>query len=484
MAPKDHCDPEEGIIELFDIVDAPEAVSGKTPEAPDDAAPEDAMPETSAPEQSDEPDEPSGGSGQAVSRYPFENVPDFLDEFDKTPNMTFLPPKAEADGAESDGPEEGRGKEGRDRPAALHEPDEELVRAFEAEMAKAGGTVCKASPEDGHAASDAAELPDAVDERIEQNHADISGVLSAAAESPSCGPAPEDGVADRPASSPDAEPQTEERNGEADVERAEVPLPPETLSPFLPLAAEGIPAEKKDFPALSGVVEERITRLEEALSRLSERVAALEQRVDEAGEASGTEGPGAALSEAIEAVSKEKDALRGEMRALSPEGGASEGEAAEACSPVPSDALYGPRAHAVEAVPFSVVDEAAPSHEGPDLLGLALESLQERVALLERRPALSPDVAGIAQDVLALVRVDMEKAAEEQEAAHRMLEDMQRRVQELEKRPLPQLILPELPDAEAIAADVMSRIRADFDRITAETAARVLREEIARLMGK
>lgn len=482
MAPKDHCDPEEGIIELFDIVDAPEAVSGKTPEAPDDAAPEGAMPETSAPEQSDEPDEPAGGSGQTVSRYPFENVPDFLDELDKTPNMTFLPPKAEADGAGSEGPEEGRGEEGRDRAAALHEPDEELVRAFEAEMAKAGGTVCKASPEDGPAAPDAAELPDAVDERIEQNHADISGVLSAAAESPSCGPAPEDGVADRPASSPDAEPQTEERNGEADVERAEVPPPPETLSPFLPLAAEGIPAEEKDFPALSGVVEERITRLEEALSRLSERVAALEQRVDEAGETSGTEVPGVALSEAIEAVSQEKDALRGEMRALSPEGGAPE-DAAEACSHAPSDALSEPPA-AAEAVPFSVVDGAAPSHEGPDLLGLALESLQERVALLERRPALLPDVAGIAQDVLALVRVDMEKAAEEQEAARRTQEELQRRVQELEKRPLPQLILPELPDAEAIAADVMSRIRADLDRITAETAARVLREEIARLMGK
>lgn len=483
MAPKDHCDPEEGIIELFDIVDAPEAVSGKTPEAPDDAAPEDAMPETSAPEQSDEPDEPSGGSGQAVSRYPFENVPDFLGELDKTPNLTFLPPKAESEGAETDGPQEGRGEEGHDRPAALHEPDEELVRAFEAEMAKAGGAVCENSPEDGPAASDTAESPDAVDERI-RIAADASDVLPAPADVLVCGPDAE-GAADQLAPSTDAGPQAEERNEEADVERAEASLAPEASLPlFLPLAEEADPAGEKDVHVLPGVVEERIIRLEEALSRLSERVAALEQRVDEAGEASGTEGPGAALSEAIEAVSKEKDALRGEMRALSPEGGASEGEAAEACSPVPSDALYGPRVHAVEAVPFSEVDEAAPSYEGPDLLGLALESLQGRVALLERRPALTPDVAGIAQDVLALVRVDMEKAAEEQEAARRMLEDVQRRVQELEKRPLPQLILPELPDAEAIAADVMSRIRADLDRITAETAARVLREEIARLMGK
>lgn len=482
MAPKDRCDPEEGIIELFDIVDGPEAASGKTPGTFGDAALEEATPETPAPDQPHEPaeaDGPAGESGQSVSRYPFENGTDFLDGFDKTPNLTFLPPKAEADGPHADEPE-GRDEEGRPGPA---EPDEELVRAFEAEMAKAGGAVCEVSP--AHGPADATPFTDAVDERIEQTAAAISGVLSAEAEGPACGLDPEEGAADERVSSSDAEPQTEARDEEADEIGAEAAIQPEPRLPsFLPLAEEAAPAEEEGVPVLSGVVEERITRLEEALSRLSERVAALEQRVDEAGEASGTEVPGAALSEAVEAVSKEEDALRVEMRALSSEGGAPQGDAAEACSPAPSDAFSEPRAYATEAVPFSVVDEAAPSHEGPDLLGLALESLQERVALLERRPALSPDVAGIAQDVLALVRVDMEKAAEEQEAARRTLEELQRRVQELEKRPLPQLILPELPDAEAIAADVMSRIRADLDRITAETAARVLREEIARLMGK
>lgn len=479
MAPKDRCDPEEGIIELFDIVDIHEADSGTTSEAPDDAASEDDSPETLASDQSTkaaEPDEPAGESGQTVSRYPFENGQDFLDEFDKTPNLTFLPPKSEAADAEADAQEGQRDGEGQNGCAA---PDEELVRAFEAEMAKAGGTMCIPA-EDGPSAPDAAPSADAVDERIEGSAAGVFEVTSTAAEGPACEPAPEEG-ADQPASSPDAEPPTEESTGHADDEEAEAPIPSEaSLPPFLPLTAEAVPAQKEGAPVLPGVEEERITRLEEALSRLSERVAALEQRVDEAGaQASGTDVSGAALSEAIEAVSQEKDALRDEMRALSPEGGAEE-EASEAFS----SALSEPLDHAAEAVPFSVVDEAAPSEEGPDLLGLALESLQERVALLERRPALSPDVAGIAQDVLALVRVDMEKAAEEQEAARRELEELQRRVQELEKRPLPQLILPELPDAEAIAADVMSSIRADLDRITAETAARVLREEIARLMGK
>lgn len=96
----------------------------------------------------------------------------------------------------------------------------------------------------------------------------------------------------------------------------------------------------------------------------------------------------------------------------------------------------------------------------------------------------APDAAGIVQDVLALVRVDMEKASEEQEASARALEQLERRVQELESRPLPQLILPDLPDTEAITADVMSRIQNELDRIAAEAAARVLREEIAGLMGK
>ena len=112
------------------------------------------------------------------------------------------------------------------------------------------------------------------------------------------------------------------------------------------------------------------------------------------------------------------------------------------------------------------------------------ESLERRLALLESRPVQAPDAAGIVQDVLALVRVDMEKASEEQEASARALEQLERRVQELESRPLPQLILPDLPDTEAITADVMSRIQNELDRIAAEAAARVLREEIAGLMGK
>ena len=78
----------------------------------------------------------------------------------------------------------------------------------------------------------------------------------------------------------------------------------------------------------------------------------------------------------------------------------------------------------------------------------------------------------------------MEKACEEQETTARVLEQLQRRVQDLESRPLPQLILPDLPDAEAITADVMSRVRAEIDRIAAESAARVLREEIANLMKR
>ncbi|MFQ9492311.1 MAG: hypothetical protein ACLR0N_16385 [Bilophila wadsworthia] len=117
-------------------------------------------------------------------------------------------------------------------------------------------------------------------------------------------------------------------------------------------------------------------------------------------------------------------------------------------------------------IPWESSSQEADPDDGPDVLGLALESLERRLALLESRPVQAPDAAGIVQDVLALVRVDMEKASEEQEASARALEQLERRVQELESRPLPQLILPDLPDTEAITADVMSRIQNELDRIT------------------
>ena len=89
MARKDPYDPEEGIIDLFDIVDDPEASPEPEPElfmmmagSPAGAA-------------------RSGRSGnpareeseRVVSRYPFENSDDFLEEIEKTPLMTLLPPK-------------------------------------------------------------------------------------------------------------------------------------------------------------------------------------------------------------------------------------------------------------------------------------------------------------------------------------------------------------------------------------------------------
>ena len=226
------------------------------------------------------------------------------------------------------------------------------------------------------------------------------------------------------------------------------------------------------------------------MSGLNERVTALEQRVDE----SGKETPaGAALSGDIEALLTEGNELCGQLKSLAASlDPASSGASGPKFIPEPAagstseaDASASGRPSDEDAVSPSVPADASPeddADEGPDLLGLALESLEERVSLLERRPvSAAPDAAGIAQDVLALVRVDMEKAAEEQEATSGALEQLQRRVQELETRPLPQLILPDLPDAEAITANVMGRIQAEIDRVAAEAAARVLREEIVNL---
>ena len=95
MARKDPYDPEEGIIDLFDIVDDPEASPEPEPRGAlhDDGGqalpgqPEAAEPETPPGEESE----------RVVSRYPFENSDDFLEEIEKTPLMARkkrLPPRA------------------------------------------------------------------------------------------------------------------------------------------------------------------------------------------------------------------------------------------------------------------------------------------------------------------------------------------------------------------------------------------------------
>ena len=262
---------------------------------------------------------------------------------------------------------------------------------------------------------------------------------------------------------------------------------------FVPVAVPDVPVSAAVPQAEPGScghgMEERIIRLEEALSRLNERVAALEQRVDDA---AGQELSVSALSGDIQSLLAEGNALCGQLKSLAAELTPSDvpAEAPEA-APLPGASAEAPEEPASPSVPsrsaeipWESTSSEADSDDGPDVLGLALESLERRLALLESRPVQAPDAAGIVQDVLALVRVDMEKASEEQEASARALGQLERRVQDLESRPLPQLILPDLPDAEAITADVMSRIQNELDRIAAEAAARVLREEIAGLMGK
>lgn len=142
MARKDPYDPEEGIIDLFDIVDDPEASPEPEPRGAlhDDGG--QALP--GQPEAADPETPPGEESERVVSRYPFENSDDFLEEIEKTPLMTLLPPKGEvsalpeepvSDGAEEEAPAESLGEPVRE------DPDEALIRAFEAEMAKAGAVV-------------------------------------------------------------------------------------------------------------------------------------------------------------------------------------------------------------------------------------------------------------------------------------------------------------------------------------------------------
>ena len=531
MARKDPYDPEEGIIDLFDIVDDPEASPEPEPRGAlhDDGGqalpgqPEAAEPETPPGEESE----------RVVSRYPFENSDDFLEEIEKTPLMTLLPPKDEAsalpeepvsDGAEGEAPAEILGEPVRE------EPDEALIRAFEAEMTKAGAVVHEYGVETAPGMADASGVPDeteapalsteAVDQEFAEMHpeAQESSVPEPAertyaedlellfgdapvADAPQVEPSPvapepameapmlvspegEEGSKADPGSSQQAEAAPEGAAEEpseslpssvsADDVAEPLPEPSEDGTDralaSVPVAVPDVPvsaAEPQAEPSCGHEMEERIIRLEEALSRLNERVVALEQRADDAAEQDLNV---SAISGDIQSLLTEGNALCGQLKSLAAELGST-----PAFPPVPS--------HSAE-IPWESSSPEADPDDGPDVLGLALESLERRLALLESRPVQAPDAAGIVQDVLALVRVDMEKASEEHEASVRALEQLERRVQELENRPLPQLILPDLPDTEAITADVMSRIQNELDRIAAEAAARVLREEIAGLMGK
>ena len=131
MARKDPYDPEEGIIDLFDIVDDPEASPEPEPRGAlhDDGG--QALP--GQPEAAD-PETPTGEeSERVVSRYPFENSDDFLEE---------------------EAPAESLGEPVRE------EPDEALIRAFEAEMAKAGAVVHGYGVETAPGMADASGVPD------------------------------------------------------------------------------------------------------------------------------------------------------------------------------------------------------------------------------------------------------------------------------------------------------------------------------------
>lgn len=110
----------------------------------------------------------------------------------------------------------------------------------------------------------------------------------------------------------------------------------------------------------------------------------------------------------------------------------------------------------------------------------SLASLRVRVEALEALPR--PDEESIARDVLGTVRVELDRFTAEQSASIvKILSEMQRRVRELEMRPAPQLILPELPDVEGVVETVLERLRGELDSTVAAAAARVLREEIAAL---
>lgn len=397
MARKDPYDPEEGIIDLFDIVDDPEASPEPEPRGAlhDDGGqalpgqPEAAEPETPPGEESE----------RVVSRYPFENSDDFLEEIEKTPLMTLLPPKDEAsalpeepvsDGAEGEAPAEILGEPVRE------EPDEALIRAFEAEMTKAGAVVHEYGVETAPGMADASGVPDeteapalsteAVDQEFAEMHpeAQESSVPEPAertyaedlellfgdapvADAPQVEPSPvapepameapmlvspegEEGSKADPGSSQQAEAAPEGAAEEpseslpssvsADDVAEPLPEPSEDGTDralaSVPVAVPDVPvsaAEPQAEPSCGHEMEERIIRLEEALSRLNERVVALEQRADDAAEQDLNV---SAISGDIQSLLTEGNALCGQLKSLAAElGSTPSGVPAEALEAAP-----------------------------------------------------------------------------------------------------------------------------------------------------
>ena len=150
---------------------------------------------------------------------------------------------------------------------------------------------------------------------------------------------------------------------------------------------------------------------------------------------------------------------------------------------VPAEEAAVPTGHddlAVSENTGNAVDEPG-SLAGHAYILDTLASLGDRVTALEALPPC-PDKASVVQEVLDVTRREIDSYTSEQTASiTKILSEMQRRIRELEMRPAPQLILPELPDAEGIVETVLERLRGELDSTVATVAARVLREEIAAL---
>ncbi len=192
-----------------------------------------------------------------------------------------------------------------------------------------------------------------------------------------------------------------------------------------------------DDASVGGDVESRLVCLERRMALVEENVAALASRI----------------------------AVMEEGRAAMP---------AETRIPAVQDAETG-----VSEVAGEAEEENPQVGDGHILETLA--SLCARVDALEALPPC-PDESTLVRKVLDTVRGEIDRYTAEQSASIvKILSEMQRRIRELETRPAPQLLLPELPDVEGMVETVLERLRGELDATVASVAARILREEIAAL---
>ena len=132
-----------------------------------------------------------------------------------------------------------------------------------------------------------------------------------------------------------------------------------------------------------------------------------------------------------------------------------------------------------DACPVTPTNAETPSPEAlsPAVFSRQLQELGQRVALLEARPVVDPEV--LREKILVRLREEIDAfTAEHSASLTKILSGLQRRIRECEVRTEADHASEQVP---LIVEQALGQIRSSLDAVVAEAAARVVREELAAL---